>query len=78
MVHTVGLIGANGNVGSPAAKKLASSAKDGKIKLVILHRAGKPPRDIAADQDTIQLRVVDLDGPAPDIEAAVQGINVFM
>ena len=77
MVHTVGLTGANGNVGSAAAKYLASSVKDGKIKLVILHRAGKPPKELE-DEDLIEFRIVDLDGPAADIEAAVQGINVFM
>lgn len=77
MVHTVGLIGANGGVGSAAAKSLASSAKHGKIKLVILHRAGNPPKELK-DEGLIELRTVDLDGPAADIEAAVQGINVFM
>lgn len=77
MVHTIGLIGVNGNVGSAAAKTLASSVKDGKIKLVILHRAGRPPKGLK-DEKLMQLRVIDLDGPAANIEAAVQGINLFM
>lgn len=77
MVHTVGLMGANGLVGGAVAKSLVQSVKDGKIQLVILHRAANPPKGIE-DQDNIQLRVIDLNGPAADIEAAVAGINTFI
>ncbi len=77
MVHTVGLLGANGLVGSATGKVLGQSAEDGKIKLIILHREGTPPKDLSAGSN-IELRVVDLDGPASAIEQAVRGINVFM
>lgn len=76
-MHTVGLIGANGLLGGPTAKLLAQSAKEGKVKLVLLHRAGSPPK--ATDlHDNIELRIVDLNGPPSQLEQAVKGINVFM
>ncbi len=77
MVHVVGLMGANGLVGGATAKELAQSAEDGKIKLVVLHREGNPPKGLGA-RSNIELRVLDLDGPASAIEEAVRGINIFM
>lgn len=75
MVHTVGLMGANGLVGGAAAKALAQSAKEGKIKLIILHRPDRAPKGFHTD---VEMRVLDLDGAASSIDAAVKGINVFM
>ena len=77
MVHTVGLMGANGLVGGATAKMLAQSAKDGKIKLVVFHRAGSPPKDLEGNQK-VELRVLNLDDPAPQIEQTIKGVNVFM
>lgn len=75
MSHTVGIMGANGLVGGTTAKALAQSAKEGKIKLVILHRSGKVPEGYGPG---VEMRTLDLDGPASSIEEAVKGINVFM
>lgn len=77
MVHTVGLMGANGLVGAPTTRLLAQSAKEGKIKLVVLHRTGSAPKDLDTHQN-IEMRVLNLDDPAEEIEKAVRGINVFM
>lgn len=75
MVHTVGLLGASGNVGVPTLKLLLRSASVGKIKLVVLHRPGRlPPLDEHA-KENIELRVFD---PDADLGAAVRGINVFV
>lgn len=77
MVHTVGIMGANGLVGSATTKKLAQSAMDGKIKLVIAHRSGSRPVGFEAGHN-IELRELNFDDPAPKLEAAVKGINLFM
>ena len=77
MVHTVGFMGANGLVGTPTSQLLAQAAKEGKINLVIFHRAGSPPKTVQA-QRNVELKVLNLDGPAAEIETAVKGINVFM
>lgn len=78
MVHTVGLLGVNGLLGNPTAKVLAQFAREGKLNLVLLHREGKPPKDIDAQHENIELRIIDLDAPASQLEEAVKGINVFM
>ncbi|KAF2149093.1 hypothetical protein K461DRAFT_329801 [Myriangium duriaei CBS 260.36] len=77
MVHTVGLMGANGLVGRPTAQLLAQSAAQGKINLVILHRPGNIPVDFEGSTN-VTLRAVDLDGPAADLEQAVRGIQTFI
>ena len=77
MVHTVGFMGANGLVGTPTSQLLAQAAKEGKINLVLFHRAGSPPKAVEA-QRNVELKVINLDGPAADIEKAVEGVNVFM
>ena len=70
-------MGANGLVGGATARLLAQSAKDGKIKLVIAHRTGNPPKGLEAGNN-IEFRELNLDDPAPQLEAAVKGINTFM
>ena len=77
MAHTVAIYGANGLVGGATAKKLAQSAKDGIIHLVIAHRSGSPPKGLEAGSN-IEFRELNLDDPASKIEEAVKGINVFM
>ena len=77
MTHVVGLLGANGTVGGATAKHLAQAAKEGKFKLVLLHRASSPLKAFEG-QSHVELKVLDLEGPAAGIEEAVRGINVFM
>ncbi|KAL9107808.1 MAG: hypothetical protein Q9227_007323 [Pyrenula ochraceoflavens] len=77
MVHTVGIIGANGRVGASAAKGLAEAVKEGKIKLVILHRPGNAPKGFDTLHN-VELRVLDLESPASEIEKSVLGIQVFI
>lgn len=76
MVHTVGIVGVNGNVGSSVAKILAKDAKEGKIKLVLIHREGSTPNFLLPG-DSVEFRVINYDEPS-SIEAAVKGIHVFM
>ena len=78
MVHTVGLFGANGLVGSGLVKLLSRAAQDGKIKLVVIHREGNPPKDVTTTSDKIELRVASLDDSPEKLEAAIKGINVVM
>lgn len=77
MVHTVGLAGASGNVGLPAAKELIKAAQEGKIRLVILHREGRKPVKLS-EAENVEFRTFSPDGPADQLEAAVRDINVYM
>ena len=76
MVHTVGIVGVNGNVGSSIAKLLAKDASYGKIKLILLHREGSTP-DFLSPGGNIEFRIINYEDPS-NIEAAVRGIHVFM
>lgn len=75
-MHTVGILGINGNVGKPTTKLLVKAAEQDKIKLIILHREGKPG-DFKPGKN-VELRVIDLEGPEQKIEEAVKGVNVFV
>ena len=74
--HIVGLLGPNGRVGSAILNALVPSVEQGKIKLVVLHRPGSPPKvELSA---TVEVREIDLEGDAAKIEQAVKGINVMV
>ena len=77
MVHTVGIIGVNGNVGAPTAKALAKIAEAGKVKLVIFHRESS---DLSAFQkgDNVEFCVLDMTAAPEKIGELVKGVNVFM
>lgn len=75
-MHTVGIFGINGNLGKPTAQLLVEAAEQGKIRLIIFHREGKPG-DFKSSKN-VELRVLDLDGPTQKVEEAVKGVNVFV
>ncbi|KAF2163815.1 hypothetical protein M409DRAFT_57292 [Zasmidium cellare ATCC 36951] len=75
-MHTVGILGINGNLGKPTAQHLVKAAEQDKIKLVIFHREGKAG-DFKPGKN-VELRVIDLDGPTDKLEEAVKGVNVFV
>lgn len=77
MVHTVGIVGINGNVGAPAVRALLKAVDSGKIKLVIFHRASSK-LDGLKEGPNVEFKVLDFDGPAQALEEAVKGVNIFM
>ncbi|KAK5676767.1 hypothetical protein LTS10_010531 [Elasticomyces elasticus] len=77
MVHTVGIVGVSGNVGAPTAKYLAQAAGEGKIKLVLFHRANSDTSAIPGGQ-SVELRVLEFDDSPEKIKEAVKGVNVFI
>lgn len=44
MVHTVGIVGVNGNIGAPTAKRLVKAAQEDRINLIIFHRESSTPK----------------------------------
>ena len=77
MVHTVGIVGINGNVGAPTVRALSKTAEEGKIKLVLFHRATSK-LDGLEEGPNVEFRILDFDGPVQKLEEAVKGINVFV
>lgn len=75
-MHTVGIVGINGNIGRPTTRLLVEAAEQDKINLVIFHREGKAGE--FKQGKNVELRTIDLEGPAQQIEAAVRGVNVFV
>lgn len=73
---TVGIIGHNGLVGSKLLEQFAALQAEGKVKVVVLHRANSSTSTIPSD---IEKRVVDLTAAdGPDFDAAVQGLDVLV
>ncbi|KAK4503473.1 hypothetical protein PRZ48_004388 [Zasmidium cellare] len=75
-MHSVGILGVNGNLGKPTAQVLIKAAEQDKIKLIIFHREGKAG-DFKAGKN-VELRVIDLDGPKEKVEEVVRGVNIFV
>lgn len=76
MVHTVGIVGVNGNVGAPTAQALTKAAEKDSIKLIIFHRPNTKLDGLGGKN--VEFRAFDFDDPSDKIEAAVKGVNVFM
>ena len=75
-MHSVGILGINGNLGKPTAQLLVKAAEQDKIKLIIFHREGKPG-DFKPGKN-VELRVIDLDRPTDKLEEVLEGVNVFV
>ena len=75
-VHTVGLLGSNGRVGSAILSASLEPSRHDKINLVLLHRPGSSPK--AKLPSHVQVRSIDLQGEEEGILQAVQGIQVFV
>lgn len=75
-MHTVGIVGINGNLGRPTTQLLVKAAEQDKIHLIVFHREGKAG-DFKSGKN-VELRVIDLDGPTQKIEEAVKGVNIFV
>lgn len=78
MVHTVGILGVTGNVGAPTVQRLIGEAKEGKIKLVIFHRASTNLSGLSIDGNNVELRTLDYEDSVENISKAVRGIHVLM
>ncbi|KAI5480111.1 hypothetical protein MNV49_001771 [Pseudohyphozyma bogoriensis] len=78
MVHTVGLIGANGNLGAPTLSHLVNAVRERKINHVVLYRPGSKPVSIA-NEPNVEFRELDLETASPDaVAAAVSGLQVLI
>lgn len=77
MVHTVGIVGVNGNVGAPTAALLSAAANSGKINLIIFHRTGSTAKNLTQSKN-VSFRELNFDDPAEKIESAVAGVNTFI
>ena len=75
-LHTVGLLGPNGRVGSAVLNALLPTVEQGKVKLVVLHRPGSPPK--VKLPAVVEVREIDLEGDAAKTAQAVKGINVMV
>lgn len=73
-MHTVAQLAPNGGVGSAVLPHLVRAHQDGKIKLVLLHRPGRPPKDVP---DGIELRELDISDYSK-LDDAVKGVEVFL
>ncbi|ORY26970.1 hypothetical protein BCR39DRAFT_599556 [Naematelia encephala] len=71
--HTVGLIGHTGNIGKQILKHLIKPYEDGKLNIIILHRAGS---DLSSVPKGIETRQVDISKPV-DV-ALLVGINTLV
>ena len=75
-ITTVGVLGHTGRVGSHLVKHLIEYHRQGKVKLVILHR---PSSNISNLPKGVETRMVDLTKDEPDKHLeAVKGLNVVM
>jgi len=77
MVHTVGVVGINGNVGAPTSKALVKAAGEGKIKVVIFHREGASLNGLSQGEN-VEFRVLSFEDSPDKIAEAVKGVHVFM
>lgn len=75
-MHTVGLLGHTGRIGSHALKHLVLAHQSGNITLIVLHR---PASNIASVPEGIETRVLDLkNGDEEQIKKSVKGLQVLM
>ena len=75
-MHTVGVIGHNGNLGRAALIPLLGLHDSQKIKLVIFHR---PSSNLSSIPAEVEKRVLDLDSKdSTAIKSAIKGINIIM
>lgn len=78
MVHSVAVLAPNGAVGSVLVRYLIDGHRTGKVHLVLLHRPGRPPKNIPDDVRP-ETRVIDLEsGDEETISNSVKGIDVFV
>ena len=77
MVHTVGIVGVTGNVGAPTVRALIKAAEEGKIKLVIFHRASTNLAGLNKGSN-VEFRILNFDDVPATLEAAVKDVNVFV
>lgn len=77
MANTVAILGSNGNAGSRILFHLLTAHKAGKVKLVVLHRPGSPPRNVPEGAG-VEVREIDLAGGVDIIRPVVQGINALV
>ena len=78
-MNIVGVVGGNGYVGSQVVQHLIKHAHDGKVKLVLFYRAGRPikvAQDVASEN--IETREIDLGWPLERLVEAVKGIHLCM
>lgn len=76
MSPTVALLGASGDLGSNLLKPLAAAAKDGKVNLVVLHRATSDTSNVPSE---VEKRVLDADNATvEEIQAALKGVDILM
>lgn len=76
-MHTVGLVGVNGNVGAPTAKLLIKAAEEGKINTVIFHRANTDLSGLSKGKN-VEFRILNFDDTPDKIGEVVKGVNIFM
>ncbi|CAD6573784.1 MAG: hypothetical protein TREMPRED_000909 [Tremellales sp. Tagirdzhanova-0007] len=75
-MHTVGVIGHNGNLGRAALIPLLGLHDSQKIKLVIFHR---PSSNLSSIPAEVEKRVLDLDSKdSTAIKSAIKGINIII
>lgn len=73
---SVGVLGHTGRIGSQVVKHLVEYHKQGKIRLVILHR---PSSNISNLPEDVETRVLNLDKDEPDKHfEAIKGLQVVM
>ena len=72
----IGLIGATGHMGSCFCPPLVHASREGRLRLVILHRPGSDDTKYPVG---VERRVLDLENMKPlEIEQAIQGLQVVM
>jgi hypothetical protein len=74
MVHTLAIIGHNGNVGKRVLPHLIKAHQDGHIKLVVMHRPGSSIESIDSDVE----RRVYTNTDVMSLKDVIQGINIML
>ncbi|ORY29160.1 hypothetical protein BCR39DRAFT_454166, partial [Naematelia encephala] len=76
MSHTIGLLGHTGGIGKAIFSTLLPAVEEGKVKLVVFHRASS---DVSNVPSTIEKREIDLENPDADkLAQQVKGIHTFI
>ncbi|TKA64146.1 hypothetical protein B0A55_09295 [Friedmanniomyces simplex] len=82
MLHTVGIAGITGNVGAPTTKSLIQAAGEGKINLIIFHRASTDLTGLSTAtnkrSENVEFRVLEFADPPAKIAEVVRGVNIFI
>jgi hypothetical protein len=74
MVHTLAIIGHNGNVGKRVLPHLIKAHQDGRIKLIVLHRPASAIDSIPSDVE----RRVYTNTDVMSLKDVVKGINIML